>query len=221
MRAEIHDQPSFAHLKVHLEPGESIIAESDAMASRSSNLEMKTRFNGGFARGLLRKLLGGESLFINEFSCPGDEAGGDLVITQPVPGDIRRLDLDGNALFLQRGAFLACAPTVNLGVGYAGFASFIGREGLFRLKVSGRGPVWFGAYGGIFTREVEEELVVDSGHLVAYEPTISLKVGMAGGLFSSFFSGEGLVTRVRGPGLVYLQSRSIGGLTAWANARIW
>ena len=221
MQVEIRDQPSFAHLHVHLEPGESIIAESDAMASRTSNLEMQTRFNGGFGRGILKKFLGGESLFINEFSCPSEDQGGDLVITQRTPGDMRRFDHDGNTMFLQPGAFIACEPTVELGLGYAGFASLVGREGLFRLKVSGHGAIWLGAYGAIFTREIEDELVVDTGHIVAYEPTVSLKVGMAGGVFSSFFSGEGLVTRVRGPGLVYLQSRSLGGLAAWTNARIW
>jgi uncharacterized protein (TIGR00266 family) len=221
MQVEIRDQPSFAHLHAHLEPGESIIAEADAMASRTSNLDMKTRFNGGLGRGLLKKFLGGESLFINEFSCPSSEAGGDLVISQRTPGDIRRMDLTGNTLFLQPGAFIACESTVTLGLGYAGFASFVGREGLFRLKVSGHGAVWFGAYGAIFTRQIDDELVVDSGHLVAYEPTMSLKIGLAGGVFSSFFSGEGLVTRVRGPGLAYLQSRSLSGLAAWTNARIW
>ena len=220
MEVEIRDGPAFAHLRVRLGPGESIIAESDAMASRTSNLEMKTRFNGGPVKGALRKVLGGESLFINEFRCPAEETGGELVLTQRTPGDIREIALDGDSLFLQPGAFIACEPSVELGLGYAGLGSFIGREGLFRLKVSGRGRVWMGAYGAIFTREVEDELVVDSGHLVAYEPTIALRAGMAGGIFSSFFSGEGLVTRVRGPGRIYLQTRSLGGLVAWTNSRI-
>jgi uncharacterized protein (TIGR00266 family) len=221
MQVDIVDQPSFAHLQVHLDPGDSIVAESDAMASRSSNLKMQTRLNGGFVKGMLRKFLGGESLFINEFSCPARSQGGDLVITQRTPGDIRKIDLQGDSLFLQPGAFIACEPSVHLGLGYAGLASFIGREGLFRLRVSGQGAVWFGAYGAIFVREIDDEFVVDSGHLVAYEPTISLRMGMAGGLVSSVFSKEGLVTRLRGPGLAYLQSRRMGGLASWTNARIW
>jgi len=106
-------------------------------------------------------------------------------------------------------------------VGWAGLASFVGREGLFRLRVHGTGRVWFGAYGGIFAREVDEELVVDTGHLVAYEPSVSLSMGLAGGLVSSFFSGEGLVTRVRGPGRVYLQTRSMSGLAAWTNSHLY
>ena len=157
-------------------------------------------------------------MFVNEFST---ESAGELVLTQPFPGDIECLELDGTTLFLQPGAFIACEPRVRLGLGWAGVRMAIAREGLFRLRVSGRGKVWFGAYGGIFSREVEDEVIVDSGHLVAYEPTIDVRLGMAGGVFSSYFSGEGFVTRVRGPGRIYLQSRSFGGLAAWANAHLW
>ncbi|HSG70350.1 MAG TPA: TIGR00266 family protein [Planctomycetaceae bacterium] len=218
MEAEIRDKPSFAHIHVQLNPGESIIAESDAMASMSSDIQMSTRWNGGFFQAVLRRIFGGESLFVNEFTT---STGGSIVITQPLPGDMECIELDGNTMYLQPGAYIACEPTVNLGLGWAGFASFIGGEGLFRLKVSGKGKVWFGAYGGIFEREITDEYIVDTGHLVGYEPTISLKVGMSGGIFSSFFSGEGLVMRIKGPGKIYLQSRSIGGLTAWVNARIY
>ena len=131
------------------------------------------------------------------------------------------MDLNGTSLFLQPGAYLASEPGVKMGVSWAGFASWIGGEGLFRLKVSGTGKVWFGAYGGIFVKEITGPYVVDTGHLVAYEPTIQMKVGMAGGLFSSFFSKEGLVSRVSGPGRIYLQSRSIDGLATWTNRHLW
>jgi uncharacterized protein (TIGR00266 family) len=188
------------------------------MASMSSTLTMRTRWNGGFVRAVLKRIFGGESLFVNEYTTASE---GELVLTQPFPGDIESIELKGNTLYLQPGAFLACEPGVRLGMGYAGVRSFIGREGLFRLKVSGNGRVWFGAYGGIFTREVDREYVVDTGHLVAYEPSIGIRLGMAGGIFSSFFGGEGLVTRVRGPGRIYLQSRSFGGLAAWTNSHLW
>jgi uncharacterized protein (TIGR00266 family) len=218
MEAEIRNRPAFANIRVTLKQGDRLIAESGAMASMSSTIEMSTRFNGGFFSGVLRRVFGGESLFINEFTT---RSSGEIVLTQPTPGDIECIELKGNTLYLQPGAFIACDPTVSLGMGWAGFASFIGGEGLFRLKVSGQGRVWFGAYGGIFAREIEGEYVVDSGHLIAYEPSIHLRAGMAGGIFSSFFGGEGLVTRVTGPGRIYMQSRSIEGLAAWTNAHLW
>jgi uncharacterized protein (TIGR00266 family) len=217
MQIQIRNRPSFANLLVRLARGDRIIAESDAMASMSSSISLQTRWNGGFFRAILRRLFGGETLFVNEFSTESD---GELVLTQPMPGDIEVVELKGQTLYLQPGAFLACDPTVEFGLGYAGLRSFIAREGLFRLKVSGQGRVWFGAYGGILEKDVQGEYVVDSGHLVAYEPTLELRLGMAGGLFSSFFSGEGLVMRIRGQGRIYLQSRSIQGLASWVNSHL-
>jgi uncharacterized protein (TIGR00266 family) len=217
MESEIRNRPSFANVLVHLQPGEMIIAEADAMASMSSGLRLVTRWNGGVVAAILRRAFGGESLFVNEFHA---DTPAELVLTQALPGDIECMQLKGTSLFLQPGAFLACERGVRLGIQWAGFASWAGGEGLFRLVVSGRGRVWFSAYGGIYTREVTDEYIVDSGHLVGYEPTIQIRVGLAGGLFSSFLSGEGLVTRVRGPGRIYLQSRNFSALTAWINSHI-
>ncbi|MBC8115576.1 MAG: TIGR00266 family protein [Candidatus Saccharimonas sp.] len=217
MEATTRNRPSFANVLVQLEPGDKIIAEADAMASMSASVEMQTRWSGGMFGAILKRVFGGESLFVNEFS---SKEPAELVLTQGMPGDIECIELKGTSLFLQPGAFLACEPGVSLGLNWAGFASLIGGEGLFRLKVSGTGRVWFSAYGGIFTREITDEYIVDTGHLVGYEPTINIRVGMAGGIFSSFFGGEGLVTKVRGPGRIYMQSRNFSGLTAWMNAHI-
>ncbi|MFT3924798.1 MAG: TIGR00266 family protein [Myxococcales bacterium] len=217
MQIQIRNRPSFANLLVRLARGDRIVTESDAMASMSSSIAVQTRWNGGFFRAILRALFGGETLFLNEFS---SESEGELVLTQPVPGDIEMVELKGQTLYLQPGAFLACDPSVEFGLGYAGLRSLIAREGLFRLKVSGHGRVWFGAYGGIVEKDVQGEYVVDSGHLVAYEPTLELRLGMAGGLFSSFFSGEGLVMRIRGQGRIYMQSRSLQGLASWVNSHL-
>jgi uncharacterized protein (TIGR00266 family) len=217
MEIQIRNRPSFANLLVRLARGDRIVAESDAMASMSSSITLQTRWNGGFWRALLRRIFGGESLFINEFTT---DSSGELVLTQPMPGDIECLELKGTSLFLQPGAFLACDPDVVLGLGYAGIASMLAREGLCRMQVHGTGRVWFGGYGGLLTKDIDGEYIVDSGHLVAYEPSISLHLGLAGGIFSSFFGGEGLVLRLRGQGRVYLQSRSMSGLAQWVNMHL-
>lgn len=217
MQTEIRNRPSFANILVRLAQGDRIVAESDAMASMSSSITLRTRWNGGFFTALLRRLFGGESLFINEYST---STQGDLVLTQPMPGDIECIELKGQSLFLQAGAFVACDPDVQMSLSFAGLRSMIGREGLFRLRVSGQGRIWFGAYGGIIAKNIEGEYVVDSGHLVAYEPSVQLRLGMASSFFSSLFSGEGIVMRLRGPGRVYLQTRSIEGLAAWTNSHL-
>lgn len=220
MDAVIKGSAAFAYIELDLQPNESIIAESDAMASMDADLEVKAKPNGGWATAPVRKFLGGESFFINEFSNPTSNKRR-LTLVQPTPGDIRRIDLRGNSICLQRGAFIACTPEVKLGVKYAGIGAFIAREGLFKLILSGNGSVWYGAYGGLVDRRVEGEYIVDTSHLVAWEPHMKLKVQMAGGLISSLTSGEGLVTRVEGSGNVVLQSRSMSGLVGWLNPKLY
>jgi uncharacterized protein (TIGR00266 family) len=219
MKTTTQGGPSFAHVHVDLEPGESIIAESDAMASMSADLDLTTRLNGGFFGGLARKYLGGESLFINEFK--NNTNGPRRVTLVPgTPGDVDQVELNGNSLCLQPGAYLMSTPGIKLGLKWAGFASFIGREGLFKLIVSGTGTVWYGAYGSLMSREVDGEFIVDTSHLVTYEPQLKLKVQLAGGLFSSLFGGEGLVTRLVGKGNIVIQTRSLQGLKSWLNPRL-
>jgi uncharacterized protein (TIGR00266 family) len=219
MKVTIEGRPSFAYLHVFINPGESIVTESDAMSSMSADLDLTTRLNGGFFGGLCRKFLGGESLFINQFTNNTDGQRR-ITLVQPTPGDIAHVNLTGNSLCLQPGAYLASTPGIKLGLKWAGFASFIGREGLFKLIASGTGSVWYGAYGALLDRDVDGELIVDTSHLVAYDPQLKLKVQLAGGLLSSFFGGEGLVTRVNGKGRIAVQTRSLQGLRNWLNPRI-
>lgn len=220
MKTTIEGAPSFAYVHVDLEPGESIVAESDAMASMSADLDMKAEFNGGFFSGLMKKFLGGESLFVNRFT---NETNGTRRVTlvQATPGDMREMQLNGEAFCFQPGAYIASTPGVKLGLRWAGIASFIGREGLFKLEVSGNGTVFYGAFGSLVEKDVDGEYIVDTSHLVAYEPQMQLKVQLAGGIFSSFFGGEGLVTRVIGKGKITLQTRSLDGMKNWINPRLW
>ncbi len=220
MKAEIKGGAAFSYLDVELEAGEQITAESDAMSSMSAELDMATRPNGSVMAAILKKFLGGETFFINRFS---NNTGNNckLTLVQPTPGEIRCAELNDESLCLQPGAFMAATEGVRLGLRYAGLTSWIAREGLFKLVVSGTGKVWYGAYGALLEREIDGEFIVDTSHLVAYDPSLRLKLQLAGGLFSSFFGGEGLVTRVEGKGKVIIQTRSISGLVSWINPKLY
>jgi len=219
MKTIIEGNPSFSHVHIDLEPGESITAESGAMQSMSASLEMRARSNGGFFGALVKKFFGGETFFINEFKNTGSLPRR-LTIAQDVPGEIRELKLsEGREICLQKGAWLASAGDISFKPVWAGFVSWFSGEGLIKLKASGSGTLWFGAYGGIVERDVQGDLKVDDGHLVAYDPSLKLKVALAGGLIGSFTGGEGFVTRVTGQGKVYIQTRSIRGLASWLNPK--
>lgn len=219
MQADIKGSHAFAYLDVQLEPGETITAEADAMSSMDAQLELRSRLNGGFFIALLRKFLGGETLFINDFSNPTAQQRR-LTLVQPTPGEVRCIELNGETLYLQPGAFLACTPGVKMGVKFAGLISWLAKEGLFRIVVSGHGKLWYGAFGALLEKEIDGEYIVDTSHLVSYEPGIQLKLQLAGGIFSSIFGGEGLVTRVVGKGKIVIQTRSIPGITGWINPRL-
>lgn len=218
MKTEISGGAAFSHVHVDLEPGETIVAEPDAMSSMNADIDLTATLNGGFFRGLLKKFFGGESLFISQFTNNTNDTRR-LTLVQPTPGEIRCRRMNGDVFLMQPGAFLACSDDVKLGLEWAGFISFIAREGLFRLKASGTGDLFYGAYGALLERDIDGEYIVDTSHLVAYEPGITLKLQLAGGIFSSFFGGEGLVTRVEGKGKIIIQSRSLSGLAGWLNPK--
>lgn len=220
MKATIEGSPSFSHIHIDLEPQESIIAEAGAMQSMSADMEIKAIANGGFFSALGKKVLGGESFFVNRFTNPRPDSSLRVTIAQDVPGAIVETRIEeGRELYLQRGAYLASTEGVKITTSWAGIASGVTGEGFVRLKASGSGTLWYGAYGEIIERQIDGELKVDDGHLVAYSPGLKIKVAMAGGLFASMAGGEGLVSRVIGRGTAYIQTRSIRGLAGWLNPK--
>lgn len=219
MKYEIRYKPAFASIFVTLNPGDSIIAEAGAMTSMDGQVSMQTQFSGGLISGLLKKFLGGESLFVNEFSNKASQPL-TVVLNQSCVGDIEKFDLNNGEICLQPGAYIAHTPGVKMGVAWAGFSSFFAGEGLFKLKLSGSGQVFFGAYGGITKKRVDGEFIVDSSHLVAYPANMKLNLKLAGGLIGSVTSGEGVVSKLSGQGDIYLQSRSIDGLVRFLSPRV-
>lgn len=185
----------------------------------AAQLSMKTEFSGGLIPGLLKKFLGGESLFVNIFSNQTQQPL-EIVLTQSTIGDITCIDLRDRQVCFQPGAYIAHTPGVKMGVQWAGFASWVAGEGLFKLRLSGQGKVFFGAYGGLTQKKINGEFIVDSGHLVAYDPAIQMKLGLAGSLVGSVTSGEGIVNRLSGQGVIYMQSRSVGGLVRFLHPKV-
>ena len=220
MEYKILGSKAFSYIRFILSPGDSIKTESGAMASMSKAIDLKTKLNGGLFSAIVLKFLGKESLFINTLKNSGDSPG-DVVITQPVPGEIISQEINNETLFLQPGAYIASSGGVRFSINWAGFSSWLAGEGLFRLRVKGSGIVFFGAYGSVVEKEIDGEYIVDSGHLLSYPPGMKLQIKMSGGIFSSLFSGEGLVLKLTGKGKIKLQTRSIQGVSSWLNSKFF
>lgn len=213
MEYEIAHGPAYALGVVKLATGEQIQAEAGAMVSMSDSIKMTTGVRGGILSGLKRSMLGGESFFINTFEA---EQAGEVTIAPPLPGDIIALELSA-PLLVQSGSFLAATPEVEVDTKWGGGKMFFSSEGLFLLRCAGRGTVFISSYGAIRLVELGagERYTVDTGHMVAFDETVSYSVGRSGGWKSTLFSGEGLVAKIEGPGRFYMQTRSPGSFVDW------
>jgi len=226
MQYRVEHGPVFAWLRVMLAGGESIQAEAGAMVTRSPALPMKTRLNAGRRAGvfrvivaffvaLIRKFLGGETMFVNEFGGP---AGGEVVLAPSLAGHIVQKQLAGGSkLFVQRGSWLASTGTIDTRVRFGGLRTLLGGEGLVLLECVGDGDVFVNSYGGITEVSVNGRYVVDTGHIVAFDGTLDFRVRSVGGMKSFLFSGEGLVCEFMGRGTVYVQSRNLDALVSWVS----
>ncbi|NQU03113.1 MAG: TIGR00266 family protein [Syntrophaceae bacterium] len=214
MEYEILYQPSYSLLKVSLQRGEAISAESGAMVSMSSSIKIETRMKGGLMGALKRKVLGGESFFMNTFTA--DDAG-EVTLAPSLPGDLCAIDLKGQTIYAQSGAYIASSPGIEVDTKWGGAKTFLSREGFFLLKISGTGKVFLSSYGAIheITLVDGQKYIVDTGHMVAFDQSVGYSVKKVGGLKSTFFSGEGLVCELTGPGKIMIQTRSEDAFLSW------
>ncbi len=212
MRHELLARPTYTALEVHLDPGESIVAEAGAMAWMSENVRTETTTRGGFFAGLKRAVLGGESFFQNTYTA--EDGPGLIGLVPGCPGDIVAHRLEGE-LFMERGAYLASDTTVTVDSKWQGFGGLF-KEGLFALRVSGRGTVFFSAYGRIEEVQVEGDYIVDNGYAVAWDPTLEYHLSKARKIRSFLFSDQ-LLMRFSGRGRLWVQSRTPQTLANWIN----
>lgn len=212
MDYRIAGNPDYGEVQFQLAPGESVTVESGAMSRMSHLLELRTHLMGGILPALARKLLGGESFFLARYSGP---SGGELAIAPALPGTVVQHALDARGIRLTAGSFLAASDGVTVKTRFGGLRALFSGEGAFVLDCSGSGELFFNGYGAIVEQELDGELVVDTGHVVAWESSLDYKIGGMGGLKQTLFSGEGLVMRFKGRGRIWLQTRTLRSTAGW------
>src|SRR5216110_2358197 len=189
--------------------GEEVRAEAGAMTYMTDGIAMDARMEGGILGGLKRKLLAGESLFLTFFRC--SRAGARVAFSGPHPGKIIRMQLASSAILCQRDAFLCAAGAVDINVEFTKRlgAGFFGGEGFILQRLEGNGDVFIHSGGTIIPMELKagERLRVDTGCLVAFDPTVTYDIELVGGIKTALFGGEGLFfASMTGPGRVWVQT---------------
>jgi uncharacterized protein (TIGR00266 family) len=208
-------------VQVELDPGEAVVAEAGGMMYMEDGIAMETIFgdgsqqNSGFVGALLgagKRLLTGESLFMTVFQ---NQGGGKrrVAFGAPFPGKIIPLPLRelGGELIAQKDSFLCAARGVSVGIAFQRRlgAGLFGGEGFIMQRLQGDGWAFVHAGGTLYERTLApgETLRVDTGCIVAFQPSVDYDIQLVGGIKSALFGGEGLFfATLRGPGRVWLQS---------------
>lgn len=216
---EIHgDDMQF--VEVTLDPGEVVVAEAGGMMYMTSGIEMQTVLGDPSKdQGILGKLFDagkrmvtGESLFLTTFGAGGSQRE-QVAFAAPYPGKIIPMHLDelGGELICQKDAFLCAARGVQVGIAFQKkiLAGLFGGEGFILQRLTGDGIAFVHAGGTIHRRDLVagETLRLDTGCLVAMQPSVDYDIQMTRGIKNAIFGGEGLfLATLRGPGTVWMQS---------------
>ncbi len=217
------------YVEVELDPGEATVAEAGTMMYMTRGIEMDTIFGDGSKQGqpsgvfdaLLgagKRILTGESLFMTVFSNPGRSIER-VAFAAPYPGKILPMDLAtlGGELICQKDSFLCAARGVSIGIAFQkriGVGLF-GGEGFIMQRLQGDGLTFVHAGGTVNALDLQagETLRVDTGCLVALQPSVTYDIQFVGKIKTVLFGGEGLFfATLTGPGRVWLQSLPLSRL---------
>lgn len=210
-------------VEIELDPQETVIAEAGTMVYMEEGITFEVKMGDGSTpnQGVMGKLfqagsriLTGESLFITHFTNNG-YGKSRVAFAAPYPGTIIPVDLRAvrNNLIVQKDGFLCAALgtkltiTLNKKIG----AGLLGGEGFILQKLEGDGKAFIHAGGTVIEKQLNNEtLRIDTGCVVAFEPSLDFDIETSGSLKTMVFGGEGLfLATMRGTGKVWLQSMPI------------
>jgi len=202
-------------LQVSLDQGQSAFTRRGGLIAMNDSIDMTSPVAGGIVHGLLRVFATGDTFFRQNFTA--SRGRGDLLLSPASAGDIKVVDIGERQYVLNAGVFLAAEGTVSLTPRLLGISKgFFGGGGFIVTETSGCGMLALNARGGIFEVEVKpgSDMLVDEAHLVAWEFGLkqSFKLGdkrqghIAGKMFGSLVSGEGVLSLFSGQGRLVLSS---------------
>jgi uncharacterized protein (TIGR00266 family) len=210
-------------LEIILNPGEAIFAESGELSWMTSSVVMKTstQFGGGGGfGGVLKRAVGGSSIFMTEYSSQG--APGMVAFATRLPGQIFPIQVapqPGMGFLGHRHAFVCANHGVELSIAFQQRlgAGFFGGDGFRLQKISGQGRAWVELSGEIVTYDLRpgEVMRVHPGHVGLFQDTVQFGITTVKGIKNKIFGGDGIfLAEMTGPGRIWLQSLPLARLAA-------
>ena len=202
-------------VEIRLMTGEAMYTQSGGMAWMSEGLTLDSNIKGGLMKGIGR-MFTGESLFMATYTAVRPDCI--IAFASTVPGRILPVDMSRTSLICQKGAFLCAQPTVEVSTIFTKkiSAGFFGGEGFILQQLKGSGMAFLEVDGDVVEKTLApgEVMKVDTGNVFAFEPTVSYEIETIKGVKNMLFGGEGLfLTRLTGPGKIYMQTMNITELT--------
>ncbi len=212
MQVEAIRNGAFSWARVKLDPGERFVSEAGSMFRVSSNVDIdittRSRSSGGLMSGI-KRMIAGESFFFSTYTVSDGNAA-ELGLAPTLQGELAVIDCDGMRNWVcAGGSYLGSSPDLDIDTQFQGLRGLLSGESLSFLSVQGVGPLVVNAFGGIVEMNVAGELTVDTGHVVAFEDSLTYSISKAGGSWiQSFLTSEGLTMNFSGHGRLYVQSHN-------------
>jgi len=194
MREQIHGT-TMPVLSIHLDPGESVVAEAGEFSWMTDSIQMSTQVpadlgGGAGGRGLmgaLKRAVGGSSPLMSTYTAQG--CPGTITFAAKVPGSILPVDVGPGAEYLvHRHGFLAGTPGIEVSAGF---------QRSFRAEA------------------VPVHQVLRPGHVGMFRTSVSFQVVRVPGVANRYFGGDAhYFAELSGPGTVWLQSMPLPQVAA-------
>ncbi len=203
-------------LTLRLSRGQQFYSEVGSLSWMSEGVQMDTNLGGGGLMGALGRVFTGESLFVVNYTSNID--GALVTFSGEFPGKILPINLaQGQGMIAQKDSLLVAEKSVNMSIAFQKRlgAGLFGGEGFILQKFEGPGTFFAALDGEIveYTLAPGQHMLVDTGHLAMFEPTVSYDIQLVKGIKNLIFGGEGLfLVNLTGPGRIWLQTMPMAKL---------
>jgi len=204
----------FQCVRFNLKPQQAIRADAGAMNYMASDIKINT--STGNVWGAFGRMFSGSSFFYNIFVNEGNH-NNTINFSGINPGNIGAFYIPkGQSLNLVSDSYICSTPNlvITTNVRFGGVILGYGLTFVHIEAKEGDGIVWGASFGNVIEKKIKqnESLKIENGVIMGFEANTEIHTDTVGGFTSTFFSGEGLVSKITNKGTkplrMFLQSRS-------------